>query len=98
MESILDGLNRISELIIWPYLGIFILFSYLLKNLLGNWLNSITRFKWKQVYTVLIIATIIAIPYIILTDVGWERVLLTYAVGTSFYETLLQRIIGKTQL
>lgn len=95
MESIYEGLNQLGELIIWPYMVIFILLSYMVKKYLGKWLNKITQFEWKAVYTVLIIATIVAVPYILFTGAIWNDILLTYAIGTSFHELILGRIIAE---
>jgi len=84
---------QLTGLIVWPYLIIFVLLSYVVKKAFGDLLVKITRFEWKPVYTVLIIATIVGIPYMIVMDIGWVPVLLTYTIGTSFHELILDKII-----
>ena len=89
------GLGDLFTLIVWPYLVIFILLSSLVKGLFGNFLQRITKFDWKSVYTVLILATIIGVPYALLTTATWVEVLLTYTIGTSFHELLFKYIEKK---
>lgn len=95
MESIYSGLEQLGELIQWPYLAIFLLLSYLIKKYFESWLNMVTPFIWKSVYTVLILATIIAIPFLVIEPDNWVNILLTYAVGTSFHEIILGKLVDK---
>jgi len=95
MELIEQGLDQLGGLIVWPYLVIFILLSYLIKKYFEEQLNKITPFKWMSVYTVLILATLVAIPFIIIDPTTWVNILLTYAVGTSFHELILGKIVTK---
>ena len=95
MEIINQGLEQLASLIVWPYLASFLLLSYLVKKTFEKWLNSITSFTWKTVYTVLVIATLLSIPFILFYDADWSSILLTYALGTSFHELILGKIIDK---
>jgi len=87
------SLSDLSAFIVWPYLLIFILLSYLVKNAFGDLLQQVTRFEWKPVYTVLILATLVGIPYGFFGDVTWIQIVITYALGTSFYELFLEAIV-----
>ena len=78
-----------------PYLFTFMLASYAVKKYLGDWLNKITKTKWKTVFTVLIIAWLVALPYIFLWDDGLPEILFTYTLGTSLHETIFAFIEKK---
>jgi len=91
------SLGDLASFIVWPYLLIFIMLSYLVKNAFGDLLRKITSFKWKAVYTVLILATLVGIPYAIFADVTWTQILITYALGTSFHELILGSIVKAVQ-
>ena len=80
--------GQIDAYISIPYLIIFILLSYTIKKYFNELLQKITKFNWKTVYTVLIIATVLAVPFIICTDEGWVNILFSYAVGTSLHELI----------
>ena len=87
------GLGDLAAFIVWPYLLIFLMLSYLIKNAFGDLLQKVTKFEWKTVYTVLILATLIGVPYAIFTEVTWTQVAITYALGTSFHELILGKIV-----
>ena len=89
----MEELTTFTQLIVWGYLLLFILLSYLVKKLLGNWLGKITNAKWKEVYTVLVIATILAVPYALVENEKWLPMLFTYTLGTSFHEILLKYLV-----
>ena len=91
------GIGDLAAFIVWPYLLIFVMLSYLIKNAFGDLLQSVTRFNWKPVYTVLILATIVGVPYAIFTEVTWTQILITYALGTSFHELILGSIVKAVQ-
>jgi len=93
------GLGDLAAFIVWPYLLIFILLSYLIKKNFSEILQKITPWEWKPVYTVLVLATVVGIPYGIFGDVNWIQIVITYALGTSFYELILDAVIkGVTKL
>lgn len=71
-----------------PYLFTFMLAAYGIKKYLGAWLNKITKTKWRTVFTVLIIAAVVAVPYLFLIGAKWEEILFTYTLGTSLHETI----------
>jgi hypothetical protein len=95
MEKLTDELLLLLELLDWAYIIIFVLLSSTVKKAFGNILQKITTFEWQPVYTVLAIATLLAIPWGILTDSTWLEILVSYSVGTTFYEVILKRIINK---
>ena len=84
------GIGDIWALIVWPYLLIFVLFSSTLKKAFGDILQSVTKFEWKPVFTVLLIAFLIGIPYALFTEATWVQVTVTYVFGTTFYETIFE--------
>ena len=88
------GLADLSAFIVWPYLLIFIMLSYLVKNAFGDLIRKAVP-AWKTVYTVLVLATLIGIPYAIFTEVTWIQIAITYALGTSFHELILEAIVKK---
>lgn len=92
MENFFNGLTDLANLLVWSYMAIFIILSYGVKDILNNLISRIHGVKWLKVYTVLIIAALVAIPYILLTSNPWENILLSYAVGTSFHELIFARI------
>ena len=95
----MEQLTTLLDLIVWPYLVLFMLLSYLVTKHLGSILQKITKFEWKNVFTVLIIATILAVPYAIFMEEKWLPMLITYVIGTSFHEILLKYLIeGITKL
>jgi Kef-type K+ transport system membrane component KefB len=69
-----------------PYLLVFMLLAYLVKRYFTKSLQRLTNTKWRTVYTVLIIATVTAIPFLLFTALKWETILMSYAVGTSLHE------------
>lgn len=95
MEEILkENWKLLMEYIDPIYLGVFILLSFTIKNAFGSALTKATKRKWKPVYTVLIMATVLAVPFILYTDSTWINILVSYAVGTSMYEIVLARIFS----
>jgi hypothetical protein len=83
--------NQIATYIEIPYLLIFMFLSYLTKDLV----EKIITWEWRTVYTVLFIATIVAIPYSLLEETTWIRMVITYAVGASLHETMFRYIEKK---
>jgi len=86
------GLGDLAAFIVWPYLLIFIMLSYLVKNAFGDLIRKVVP-EWKTVYTVLVLATLIGIPYAIFTEVTWIQISITYALGTSFHELILGKVV-----
>ena len=86
------GLGDLAAFIVWPYLLIFIMLSYLIKNAFGDLIRKVIP-TWKVVYTVLVLATVIGVPYAIFTEVTWTQIAITYALGTSFHELILGKVV-----
>ncbi len=84
--------NQIAQYISVPYMLTFILVAYFVKRYFGELLQKITKFEWKTVYTVLILATILAVPFLLWTEASWVQILFSYAVGTSLHELIFKYI------
>jgi hypothetical protein len=95
MEWLEQVWSQIAQYVSIPYLLTFMLLSYFVKKYFSEWLMKITKLKWKTVYTVLILATIIAIPFLLFTDESWAQILFSYAVGTSLHELIFKWIEDK---
>jgi len=71
-----------------PYLLSFMLLAYLVKRYFQGFILKAWKQEIKSVFIVLIIATVVAIPYLIL-DTEWQKILFSYALGTSLHEIIL---------
>ena len=74
-----------------PYLILFMLVSYLAKKYLESFLQKITNMRWKTVYSVFIIASLLAVPFSFMPEVDhtlpvWVKTAISYCVGTSMHE------------
>ena len=87
--------NQIINYVSVPYLLTFMFLAYTVKKNFGKLLQKITKFDWKSAYTVLAIATIVAIPFLIWTEETPVKIIVTYAVGTSLHELLFKFIESK---
>lgn len=80
--------QTVLEYINVPYLLTFMLLAYLVKRYFQGFILN----KWKQeiksVFIVLVIATVVAVPYLVF-GVEWQKVLFSYALGTSLHELIL---------
>ena len=92
MEWLNEIWSQAADYINVPYLLTFLLLAYVVKKYFRKLLDKITPFKWKGVYTVLILATIVAIPYMIFGDVEWKKIVFSYALGTSLHELVFKYI------
>jgi hypothetical protein len=95
MEFLDQIWQSVSEYIDISYLVVFMMFSYLVKSNFQDLLDKITGVKWKSVYTVLIIATVIAVPFFLFTEDRWEKLLVSYSIGTSLHELIFGWIEDK---
>lgn len=95
MEDFTVQLTELVQFIDWIYLVLFLLLSQGIKKAFGNLLQKVTKFTWEPVYTVLIVATLLAVPWLIWTEATWVEVLVTYTIGTTFYEVILEKITSK---
>jgi len=84
--------SQVAEYISVPYLLIFIMLSFFIKRYFGAFLQRITKFEWKTVFTVLIIATVVSVPFFIFTDIDWVKIVFSYALGTSLHELIFKYI------
>lgn len=74
------------------YLIVFMLLAYMAKKYFEQALFLLTKMKWKTVYTVLVIATLTAIPFLAIGNTRWEQVLFSFTLGTSLHELIFKRI------
>lgn len=98
MEWLESAWSQMSVYISIPYLLIFMLLSYFVKKNFEDLLEKITVSNWRTVYTVLVIATLTAIPFILFTDEGWMKILFSYAVGTSLWELIFSWLDWKVKV
>ena len=95
MNGLEEIYTQISVYVSIPYLLVFMFLSYTVKKYFGDLLQRVTKFEWRTVYTVLIIATLVAIPFLLCSEEGWIKIIVTYAVGTSLHEILFKIIENK---
>jgi len=72
--------KQVSLYVCVPYLLIFMLLSYLIKRNFRDVLDMITGQRWRTVYTVLIIATVTAVPFLLFSEYGWVQIFFTYSL------------------
>lgn len=94
-EFMIESWTKIVQYVDVVYMLTFIFLSYTITKYFGTLLQKLTKFEWRTAYTVFIIATLTAIPFIIWTDTGWVKVLFSYAAGTSLYEIAFKFIGNK---
>ena len=94
METVEKILDMASVYFNIPYLLAFILLSYAVKKNFGVWLETITKKKWKSVYTVLVIAALVSVIFLVRGD-DPMKLFLTYCLGTSLHETAFWFIENK---
>ena len=93
MEEILNNIwASLSQYVSIPYMLTVIFTSYLFKKYFGQLLSKITFVKWRPVYTVLVIATLWAVPFAIWAGISWQVLVLSYTVATSLHELAFERI------
>lgn len=91
MEKVLDILNSLGAYINVLYLFSFMLLGYLIKKNFQGLLLKIFKKEIKMVYVMLILATLLAIPYY-LTGSAWQQLIFAYALGTSLHELIFYAI------
>jgi hypothetical protein len=84
--------SQISVYVDVEYLVVFMLLAYMAKKYFEQALFLLTNMQWKTVYTVLVIATITAIPFLVFGSTRWEQVLFSFTLGTSLHELIFKRI------
>ena len=83
--------TKVIELISLEYLIMFMFLSYLVKRYFSELLTKLFKHPVPMVYVVLIIATLLAVPFY-LTGLSWIKILISYAFGTSLHELAFQWI------
>lgn len=78
-----------------PYLAVFVLISYGLRNLMGSLVFALTRAKKYVTYGVFVIALVIGIPWYFIFEEDPMKLVVTYAFGTSLYELIIQAVVNK---
>jgi len=92
MEDLTAGWKVISELIVWSYLLVALGMAYLFKNPLKTLLDGFFG-NVKMVYVVMIISTLVAIPFLLFNGHTWDRVLVTYTLATTLHEAIVQVVL-----
>lgn len=91
LEKIWEALGTYLSI---PYLLVFMFLAYLVKT----YFLAMIQLVWpnfKMVFAVLILAAIIAVPFLIFTDEGFMKIIVSYSVGTSLHELLFGWIEDK---
>ena len=73
-----------------PYLLTFMLLAYLIKEYCSNLLAKIFKREIKTVFIVFIIATILAVLFLVFEGVEWQKILFSYTLGTSLHELIFK--------
>ena len=79
------------------YLATFMLLGYIVKKYLQDVFCIVFNKQIKFVFIILILAALVSIPFLLAGET-WQKVLLSYAVGTSLHEvvfTFLEKKIKK---
>jgi hypothetical protein len=84
--------SQVANYISIPYFLTFILLAFAGNRYFGVILQKVTRFNWQPVYTVLALATLLAIPFLIWTKTGWVQVIFSYALGFALHELIFKYI------
>jgi hypothetical protein len=101
METVINIWNQLSAYLDVTYLLIFMMLGYLIKEYLQGFLSELFHRTIPFVFVILILATIVSIPFLI-SGTSWQKILLSYALGTSlhevafsFLENKIKNILGK---
>lgn len=97
IEVIIAFINQYIEL---PYLVLFVFLTYGLKDLFVSLVRGIIGMQVPIKYVVFYIATALALPYWYIADMVESptnpmKLLVTYAVGTSLYDMILDGLISR---
>ena len=83
---------QVAQYISIPYFLTFVLLAFAGNRYFGKFLQRVTKFNWQPVYAVLIMATILAVPFLIWTQTGWVQVIFSYAPGFALHELIFKYI------
>lgn len=99
MDWLSEIWGQIAEYVSIPYLLTFVMLSYLVKTYFGKLIRKVIP-AWRTVYTVLIIATITGIPFLIWApEITWVKVLFSYSLGCTLHDVIfgyLEKLWKKT--
>lgn len=102
MEILNTFIAQLPDNISVSYLLVFVLLSYGLRGFVSEVIASLIPSKWlknvksKQlrVYAVFLIALFLAPVWLYIFYDDPKKLIVTYAVGTSLYELIIQRILN----
>jgi len=96
METLTDLFTQALDTYIeLGYLITFIFLSYGLRNLIADIINGIHPTKRARTFAVFFIGTVMALIWYGLFRTDLMKLFVTYSVGTSLYELIIQAIITK---
>lgn len=72
------------------------LYFFVKKNIFRKKIIECNNKEISMVHIILILAMLVAIPFL-LTGVDWQKILLSYTVGTSLHETIFTFIERKAK-
>ena len=87
----MDYITEIQKYISWPYMLVFMLFSYAFKGLLSKALRI------NKTVIVFAIGTLVALPFWLYFKYDPLQLLITYAAGTSLHELIIGFFINKVK-
>ena len=96
METFWNSVAQLENYIDIMYLSTFMFFGYLIKCYMKKLICKFFHRDIKFVFIILILAAIVAIPFLI-DGVSWQKILLSYALGTSLHETIFTYFEKKTK-
>jgi hypothetical protein len=85
METVVNIWNQVNTYIDATYLCIFMLLGYLIKEYLRQIICDFFHKDIPFVFIILALATIVAVPFLF-TGSPWQKILFSYAIGTSLHE------------
>lgn len=96
MEEITaKAITAASEYISFGYLIVFIFMSYGLRDFFDKIVGLFSENKKVRRYSVFVIATLLAPIWYFYFGEDPLKLFVTYAVGTSLYELIIQAVINK---
>jgi hypothetical protein len=94
MDTLAESLEKLGKYICVEYLLLFMFIGYLIKCHFKKVLFKVFKRDVKFVFVILVLAAIISIPFII-GGVSWQKIILSYALGTSLHELVFKYIEKK---
>lgn len=98
-NTILNGTQDfINNYIDFPYLVLFLLLTMIFKNIIIGIVRGIAKKQVNVTHAVFIFATVMAIVYWVITthimqlDTNPIKMFISYAIGTTFYEVIIEFI------